>query len=144
MNNKVVETTATAANNPAVMEESAFKALLQGAIGLSPLATGEKFSTDDLVEMSNVTLWDYDWVDYTEGEGTRDEKYVRFALWKVTAERDGVTVDGYYQGGTILNKLAATIQTNNAGEELRKYGVKIKVEWGKTNAKNDIALITII
>lgn len=148
-NGTIVETTATEKAPPALMGNAEFTELLQSAIGLSPLAVGEKFSTDDLIAAESVTLWAFDWVDYVENEGTADEKNVHFALWKTiieVKEKSGETVaiEGYYQGGAILNKIAQAIADNNAYTELGTYGIKIRVEWGKTSGKNPIALITVL
>lgn len=139
-----IETKGKEVNTPALIAENMFKESLQGALGLSPLAVGEKFESDDLVAADKVTLWAYDWVNYTENEGTDKEREVNFALWKATVERGGVVIDGYYQGGTILNKLARHIANNNLERELETYGVDISAEWGKTSSKNDILIIKVI
>lgn len=117
---------------------------MQGELGLSPLAVGEKFESDDIVKADRVTLWAFDWVEYTVNEGTDKEENVRFALWKTTVERSGKRVEGYYQGGVVLNKLATAIGKKGLEAELQKYGVNIKAEWGKTSSKNEILLITIV
>lgn len=126
-----------------------FKQMLQGEIGLSPLAVGTKFESDDLVHADRVHLLDYDWVDYYENEGTPDEKHVNFALWAVEiSNEDGkgdyITETGYYQGGLVMSKIAKAIERNNAYDDLRKFGIDVKCEWGKTNAKNPILLVTIV
>lgn len=121
-----------------------FVELLQGELGLSPLAVGEKFESDDIVKADNVTLWDYDWIDYTENAGTDKERNVHFAIWKTTIERNGKTIEGYYQGGVVLNKLATAIGSHGLQNELHEFGVKIKAEWGKTSGKNEILLVRVI
>lgn len=118
---------------------------LQGEIGLSPLAVGKKFESDDLVKARSVMLNAYDWVDYLEQEGTDKEKHVHFSLWAVeVVDENGETEYGYYQGGTILNKMALALDKSNGADALVRYGVKIKCEWGKTNSKNDILLISVV
>ncbi len=141
-----VQTTAQTISAPAIMDQSDFSALLQGAIGISRLAVGHKFTTDELVKSPTVTLRDFDWVDYVENAGTPNERNVHFSVWAVdVATNDGnQTISGYYQGGTVLNKLADTIESNNLRREMEKYGIPITVSWGKTNNKNDIAVITIL
>lgn len=139
-----IEAVGTETNRPAMLTADAFKASLQGALGLSPLAVGEKFESDDLVKADKVTLWEFDWVDYTKNEGKPDEENVHFALWRVTVENKGDITEGYYQGGVVLNKLATHIQSENIGEELSTFGVEIRAEWDKTSSGNKILKITVV
>lgn len=146
-NNEKNEVAVTAeTTTPAVkVSYDAMVDILQGELGLSPLAVGEKFESDDLVQSADITLWAYDWVNYIENEGTDKEREVRFALWKTTlTDRKGVTREGYYQGGAILNKLATAIGANGLENEMAEYGVKITAKWGKTSSKNDILLIQVV
>lgn len=144
MNKNEIETTAQKAVPAQAASYEEFVSLLQGELGLSPLAVGEKFESDDIVKADNVTLWDFDWVDYTENAGTDKERNVRFAIWKTTLEKGGKTYEGYYQGGVVLNKLATAIGSHGLQNELHEYGVKIKAEWGKTSGKNEILLVRVI
>lgn len=132
-----------------VISESDFRDLLNSEIGLSPLAYGTKFESDDLVRAENVILTDFDIVEYIQGEGTDKEKDVRFALWRVKIQDDvdfdkGVYREGYYQSGAVLTKLADAIRNKGLQKELETYGVKIKAKWEKTSANNPILTITIL
>ncbi len=143
--NKVVETEVTTRTPSPLMSEKAFMDMLQGAIGVSPLAVGTKFETDDLIAAVSVRLYDFDWVDYVENAGKPDEREVHFTVWStIVTDTDGNKIEGYYQGGTVLNKLATAIETKNIRAEMEKYGIGISVSWGKTNSNNKIALITIV
>lgn len=147
MNNKTetqIETTAGEARTVANVTYDQFVEALQAELGLSPLAVGEKFESDDIVKADTVTLWDYDWVDYTENAGTDKERQVHFSIWKTTVERGGKVIEGYYQGGVVLNKLATAIAANGLQNEMHEYGIHIKAEWGKTSGKNEILLVKIV
>lgn len=129
--------------------KAALSALLQSEIGISPLAVGTKFETDDLVAADGVKLKDFDLVEYTEDEGGKNEKHVRFYVWAVEVSnkdrQGGYTVEsGYYQGGTVMNKIAETIRRYNAESDLHNFGIDVKVEWGKTSSGNKIALVTVL
>ena len=131
--------------NKPVIAASDFKEALQSSIGLSPLATGVKFESDDLVEADKVHLTAFDWVAYTENEGGADERDVKFTIWAVeVTDTSGNITKGYYQGGTVLNKLARAIEEKDLFAELAAFGIDINVHWGKTSSKNDILLIDII
>lgn len=132
----------------AVPELDAFKAELQASIGLSPLAVGVKFETDDLVNAKSVRLLDFDWVEYTENVGEPDEKDVRFALWAVELIDENDETDtpilGYHQGGIVLNKLAEAVEQKGLYEAMKTYGIDINAHWGKTSAKKQILLVDIV
>ncbi len=143
---KVVETMANEKTTVSdLLNQSEFVDVLQGALGVSPLAVGQKFTTDDLIDAVKVTLRDFDWVDYVERAGDEDEREVHFTVWSTTIiNDDGDEIDGYYQGGTVLNKLATAIETKNLRREMGEYGIHVSVSWGKTNNKNKIALFTVV
>ena len=145
VNTNAVAVKDTQAGALAINSKDAFKELLQGSIGLSPLATGQKFESDDLIEAAGVHLVDFDWVEYTENAGETDERDVKFTLWAVeVTDMSGGITKGYYQGGTVLNKLAKTIEDNDLFDELAEYGIDVNVRWGKTAKKKEIVLIDIL
>ncbi len=145
-NKKIIETTGSASRPLTdTLSQTAFNDFLQGAIGVSPLAVGVKFTTDDLIDAISVVFTNFDWVDYVENAGNDDEREVHFSVWSTTiVNDDGNTVEGYYQGGTVLNKLAVAIDTNDLRREMERYGIHVSVSWGKTNNKNKIALFTVV
>lgn len=149
MNKQAVNTNALnvkdAQNNMPVIAVNDFKEALQASIGLSPLATGTKFESDDLVNADTVRLIDFDWAEYVEHAGEPNEREVKFTIWQVeVTAMDGEITRGYYQGGTVLNKLARAIEEKGLFGELSAYGININAHWGKTAGKNDILLIDIL
>lgn len=149
-NKKQVETVAevkqTATAPTVCADKAAFLTLVQSAMGVSPLAYGRKFESDDLVAaISPVTLTELDLVDYKENEGTPNEKDVHFALWRVTVETSQDTFeDGYYQSGTVLTRLGDYIRNAGLENDLRTYGVKIKASWGKTTGGQKILKVDLV
>lgn len=148
-NNEIIQSTqSTAAREYMHGNQDAFLDMLAGEIGLSSLAVGEKFSSDDLVKADVIHLFAYDWVEYVESAGTPEERDVRFALWGVELREEDGTGDfkatrGYYQGGTVMNRLALAIEKNNAADDFARFGINIKCKWGKTRDKNKILLVEI-
>lgn len=111
------------------------------AIGTSPLMEGTKFSSDELIAADVVILRDVDWVDYIQDEGEPSERAVHFSIWSV--EVDGEK--GYYQAGTVFNKIARALERNpSAYQVFRENGLRIKCTWGQTSSKNKIVLVSVV
>ena len=136
--------------NAIVATQEQLTAFLSDVIGTSPLMEGKKFSSDDLIAADVVILRDFDWVDYVQDEGTTDEKDVHFSIWAVeVGNEDGtgdvLTETGYYQAGTVFNKIARALEKNpTALDMFRKYGQRVKCSWGQTSSKNKIVLVTVV
>lgn len=147
--NEIMATTDTKVNEYVGGDKKTFLEMIQSSIGISDLAVGKKFDTDDLVKADMVRLLDYDIVSYLENEGAQNEREVNFAVWSVeVSNEDGTgvmtTETGYYQGGTVMTKIAKAIARHGAYEDLRKFGIAVKCRWSKTSGKNDILLVDII
>lgn len=132
-----------------LFSEAEFRDLLNSEIGLSPLAYGTKFESDDIVSAEVVILTAFDIVEYVQGAGTDREKHVRFALWRVRLQDAGdisanTYQEGYYQSGAVLTKLADVINNKGLRNELEQYGIKIKAKWEKTSANNTVMTVTIL
>lgn len=146
--NEIVEVKENVIVEVATQEQ--LTAFLNDAIGTSPLMEGKKFSSDDLIAADVVILRDFDWVDYVQDEGTKDEKVVHFSIWAVeVGHEDGtgdvLTETGYYQAGTVFNKIARTLENNPAALDVfRKHGQRVKCSWGQTSSKNKIVLVTVV
>lgn len=142
------EVTAVAKEKSTVLsaiDRADFNQLLQSSLGVSPLAYGDKFESDDLVNAKAVTLTAYDFVSYTENAGTAKERDVRFAVWRATIiDDDDVQRDGYVQGGLVLTKLADVIEDKGLQAALEQFGVNIECTWGKTSSNNNILQVKVI
>ena len=118
---------------------------LTAAIGVSPLAVGTKFESDDLVNADYVRLKDFDWISYRENKGSDDEKEVNYSLWSVTVYNDDKIENGYYQAGVVLGNLARSIEEDvQLREFMDTYGICVIVQWSKTNSKNPIITVQIL
>lgn len=131
-------------------DKDSYTAMLQGELGLSPLAVGTKFETDDLLKANNVHLSAFDWVDYIKDEGGEKEEKVHFALWAVevgTLNKKTSEIEyesGYYQGGVVLNKLAMALERNDALDDFAMFGVDVTFRREKTSSGNPIVLVDIM
>lgn len=134
----------------AISNAAELSAFLNAEIGTSALMVGTKFSSEDLINAETVTLLDFDWVDYIKDEGTSEEQHVHFSVWSVLVEHDTgangvIAEEGYYQAGTVFNKIARALERNPAAcEAFRQYGQKIRCSWGQTSSKNKIVLVSIV
>lgn len=123
----------------AIATRDSFFDTIEQSIGVSPLAVGRKFTSDDLVDADFVQLLDYDFVDYDASD-----EHVHFAVWRVSVENDGEDVEGYYESGTVLTKVAHVVHDNKMDDELHQFGIPIKCDWGKTSSGNRIILVNIV
>lgn len=123
-------------------------AFVSNEIGTSPLMTGTKFSSEELIMAEYVVLRDFDWVDYIQNEGTEEEKEVHFSVWTVdvvTDAGDNISDSGYYQAGTVFNKIARALEKNpSALQVFRENGLRIQCSWGQTSSKNKIVLVSVV
>lgn len=86
----------------------------------SPLMTGQKFTTEDLMSVDRVCIIDADLVDYEKGDG----EPVHYAVVTVVipTDKDEEPTVGYYCGGMILTKLIDGIINRGALPLLQEKG----------------------
>lgn len=143
-NEVVTAGTTTAVSTIEGITQSAFVQVLQTTLGVSDLAYGTKFDSDDLVTAKDLFLTDYDFVSYTENAGTPKERDVRFAVWRVVLDRGNGFEEGYTQGGIVLTKLADGIEKNNLRPQMEAFKIHVKCAWAKTGSNNNVLTVSIL
>lgn len=130
--------------NP-LSDEAAFAALHEVAslaLTASPLMTGKKYETDELLTAHAVMLKDVDTVDYTAGD-----EAVHFGVFRVVPldkQMKPCNEEGYYNGGAVLTKLADNIISANMAEAMRVHGLIVKLEKKKTSGGNTLTNVILV
>lgn len=105
-------------------------AAAEAALAQSELATGVKFSSDDLANAPFFVLLDCEIAEFTNKSGENTE----FAVCAISVPNGDEMLEGYTNGGTSLTKLVRTIIDNGVLEVLRAHGLKLNAEWQETAA----------
>lgn len=99
-----------------------FKKLLEEKSKLSPICEGEQLTTDELVG-KNVLIGDVDIVAVMSNGKSR-----AVAVCKIYDEKKKYL--GYYHGGqTLTDILGDAMDDDETVSEMKKDGLKIRLEW---------------
>lgn len=97
---------------------------------VSRLASGNKLSTDDIIDME-LTIIDFDFVESDNGKYS----VVRFSEIK----------DGFYFGGTVLTNILSEIAEHpEFSQELRTNGLRVKLSHATSRAGRKYVKVTMI
>ena len=106
---------------------------LNKVVGGSPLESGTKYETADLVGKI-VHFQAVDSVEYFDEEKGENVKY---SVWALS--------DGYYRGGQQLNEIHAAIcEDEELEEEFLKFGLTVMLTLTKTKAGTQFVKVAIL
>ena len=104
------------------------KAVAAQVSGTSPLTTGRtKVDTDTVCSFKELTLRDFDFINYTDKETGEAVSYPVLIFDEIP--------DGFYCGGMALNDLCNTVKEDTElYDELTKNGLKMSFTATKTRS----------
>lgn len=118
--------------------QSKLKELASKVSGSSPLCVGRnKMDSQAVASYPELTLCDYDWIQYTDKETGEIVKYPVVIFSEVT--------DGFYCGGMALSDLLTAIDADEELKtELKTNGLKLTFSVTKTKSNNTYVNFTVL